>query len=237
MSNRFFRTLWRFNALAIAVCGLLGIFIGLFAAYHIARDVFRKPYQAQDIARVEPADTAKPGDASEPGVATGFSPGHFSAVRGTTILSAPVVAKQSYDFRYSSKDVSSTRNFIFYDTATGTSRKLLADEKQLIVAHHELRPDGDNTTSAPRAMLFEIIEADTTKDGILSHADATTFALSRADGQGLTRLNLKGDGQHGQSVSADGATLILFVGETGAITAHHIDLATFKVTRADAIAR
>lgn len=238
MSNSFFRTLWRFNALAIAVCGLLGIFVGMFAAYHVARDVFRTSYQAQDIARVEPAETAKPGDPATPNVQTGFSTGYFSVIRGTTNLQAPIIAKQSYDFRYSSKDASSTRNFLFYDTATGSSRKLLADEKQLIVAHSELRPDGETGATAPKALLFHIVEADTTKDGILSHADAITFALARTDGSGLTRLDLKGAGSHGQSVSADGATLILFVEEAaGVLKAHHVDLSTFKITRTDAIAR
>lgn len=238
MSNTFFRRLWRFNALTIAVCGLLGIFVGLYVAYHIARDVFRTSYQARDIARVEPADAKTPGDPSKPAVQTGFSTGHFSAIRGTALLHAPVSAKQSYDFRYSSKEASSTRNFVFYDTAAGTSRKLLADEKQLIIAHSELRPDGDTGTTAPKALLFHIVEADSNKDGILSHDDATTIALARVDGSGLTRLDLKSAGTHGQSVSTDGATLILFTEDDAkAITAQHVDLATFKVTRTDAVAR
>lgn len=237
MSNTLFRALWRFNAVTIAVCGLLGIFVGLYVAYHIARDVFRTNYQAHDIARVEPADTKTPGDPTQPAVQTGFSTGQFIAVRGTTILAAPVIAKQSYDFRYSSKDASSTRNYLFYDRAAGTSRKLLADEKQLILSHSELRPDSDNGTSPPRAMLFHIIEADTNKDGILSSADDMSYALSRTDGSGLTRLDFKGGDSHGQTVSADGAMLVMFVEDAGAIKAQHIDLATFKVTRTDAIAR
>ena len=83
---------------------------------------------------------------------------------------------------------------------------MLPDEKQLIVAQHELRPEGDTGASAPRAMLFHLIAADTNKDGILSYPDEISYALSRADGSGLTRLDLKGNGNHGQSVSADGTT-------------------------------
>lgn len=231
MSSRFFRNLWRLNAITIAICGLLGVAIALFAAVKIASDVFRWTYRAQDIARVKLADPAKPA------IQTEFAAGQFRPVRGTTIAMAPLIAKQTYDYSYSSKDATSERNYVFYDTVSGISLKLLPQDTQIVLSHTELRADGEDGAAAPKAMLFQLVETDSNADGILSHADKATLALSRNDGSELTRLDLAPTSMHGTIVTADGATLVIFIADDNGLSAQHVDLKTFKIVRADTLPR
>jgi hypothetical protein len=231
MSTRLYRNIWRFNALTIAICGLLGVVIALFTAFQIASDVFRTSHQVQDVARIEPADT------SRPAVQTGFSTGQFEAIKGTAIAMAPLIAKQSYDYSYASKDATSERNYLFYDTASGVSRKLLPSETQIVLSHTELRRDGESGDTPPKAMFFQLVETDSNADGVLSYADAPTLALSRNDGSDLTRLDLKAATMHGKIVTGDGATLVLFMTDDAGLKAQHVDLKTFKIVRTDTMAR
>jgi hypothetical protein len=231
MSNRIFRLIWRFNALAIAVCGLLGLFVGSIVAVQLARELFRTPYQARDIART---NTEAPGGGA-PGVQEKLSVSSFSRINGTNVLWAPVTVDQTYDYRYSSKEAASTRNYLLYDSTTGTTRSLLDNNRQIILEARELRrPDGD-MKAPPEALFFSVVEKDTNGDGILSGTDKISIALCRPDGQGLTKINDANGRTTGELVSDDGHTLIVMQDDSGRITATHLDLTTFKVTKTDTI--
>ncbi|MBX9682262.1 MAG: hypothetical protein K2X41_00585 [Hyphomicrobium sp.] len=236
MSTRLFRLIWRFNALSIAVVSMLGLVIGLFGTYQIARDLFR-PNRASDTARVAPLDGSGKMTGDPPGVETDLELSTFTRIRGTPILASQLTATQSYDFRYSSKQAGSRRNVVFYDTASGRSRKLLPDNARLIIDAQELRGDTDNNDAAPRALFYRLIEADSTGDGVLNGDDRATAALARADGQGLTRLDTVAGDYLGNAVIGDGATLILMVGDAKAAKAVHVDLATFKILRSEDVVR
>ncbi len=236
MSKRIFRLIWRFNALAIAIVSMMGLVIGSYGAYQVARDVLR-PYRAGDTARVAPSGTDGKTAGEPSGVDTELELSPFARIRGTSILASQLTATQSYDFRYSSKQAGSRRNVVFYDTSSGQSRKLLADNNRLIIDAQELRGDTDSNDAAPRALFYRLIEADSTGDGVLNSDDRATAALARADGQGLTRLDTAGGDYLGNVVIGDGATLILMIGNATAAKAVHVDLATFKVVRSDDVVR
>ena len=227
MPKHFFGFVWRFNALAIAGVSLMALFVGTYAVFEIGRDVFWRPYRAHDVARVSPAD----GTGGGSGVRTDLAVSRFSAIRGTTTLWSPVEATQTYDYRTSSKQASSTRNYVFYDTVAGTSHKLLEDDERLITEARELRADDPDARLPPKALFFALIEADTNKDGVLNNDDTVTLALARTDGRDLTRLEGSQGYFAGDSISANGNELILVVRDGKAVKALHIDLETFKVKR------
>jgi hypothetical protein len=233
MPKGFFRAVWRFNALAIAAVSCLALFVGAYAAFQIARDVFHRPYQAHDIARVETKD----GAAVPPRVRTDLSVASFSPIRGTETLWAHLTAKQAYDFRYSSKEASSTRNVIFYDVKSGRSRKLLSNDNAVIVDTRELREDDPKGTKPPKALLFSFIEKDTNGDGILNHQDGVTLALAQANGEGLTRIEEASGQLKGETLVAAANEIVVMNERDGALKALHIDLATFKVTKSEAVVR
>ena len=226
--------MWRFNALVIAAVSAISLFVGAYAAYHVARDLFRHPYQTQDVARIEqPVD----GDIPHPAVKTDVSLSHFNSIRGSSILWATLDARQTYDFRYSSKEASSTRNVVFYDMAKGESRKLLADDKRLIVDRRELRKDDAASNDPPTALFFLLIENDTDKDGLLTQRDAWTIALSRVNGEGLTRIEGAAGSVYGVTLNASGNEAVAMVEAGGDLSALHINLETFKVMRREKVVR
>lgn len=238
MPKTFFRTLWRFNALAIATCGVIGIFVGLFAAYHIAREVFRQPYEVHNAARVEePSGTAKPGTA-EPEKTLQVQP--FSRIPGTPLVYSIISATQSYDFRYSSKEATSTRNYLIYDTASGTSRAVLPDDRAVVSSFQILTPDNASPDTAPLALALAVIDKDANSDGMLNSRDPLALVLTRPDGTGLVRL-ADGIEEHlgwfvpdRDSAKRDAVALVRQNGKTIALS---VDLQSFKITRTGTLAR
>lgn len=236
MSNSFFRLIWRFNALAIAAVSALGILIGLYSVYHIARDVFRTPYETHDAARIEmPSDTAKPG---APASAKRIDVQAFSRIPGTPLVYGAVHATQAYDFRYSSKEATSTRNYLIYDTASGASRTLLPDDQSVISAFQFLTPDNAAPDTAPLALAALFIDKDANGDGMLNHNDGAALALARPDGTGLTRIADGVDEHLGWFVPGgmDGRGAVALIRQGNKVQALHVDFSTFKVMRTDTVA-
>lgn len=240
MSKSFFSYVWRFNAIAIAAVCCLALFVGAYAAFEIARNLYQSKYQAHGVARVDaPAaeDGAKPTGAAAP-IETKMSISQFSAVEGTSTIWATLTAMQNYDFNYSSKEASSTRNIVFYDTATGKSSKLFPTDNQLLVDIQEVRPLGPSGTQPPKAFSLRVIDKDTNNDGVLSEQDSTTFALIRPTGDELTKFETIPAGKHlGVSLDSSGNTLVVLQGDAKGIEARHIDLASFKSVKTGTLLR
>lgn len=235
MSPGFFRSVWRFNALAIALCGVIGVFVGLFAAYHVAREVFRRPYVANDLAHVAPAKSAANTDPAKTGPQVAMRVGHFTRLRGTPIMMAQVNATETYDYGSSSKVANSARNVIFYDIAIGSSRRLLPDDTKLVLSTSEVRAETDDASRAPRALIHRLIEADSNKDGLLNANDGATLALSNADGSALTRIDIGGSTTISHTLTADASAIVIMVGSSTETKALHVDATTFKVIRTDTL--
>lgn len=238
MARKFFPLLWRFNALVIAAAGSLALFLAAYAAYYVARDIFRTAYTAQDIARVEPDAGGKA--AGQPaGIDTRLRATNFARITGTSLLWSPLMATQAYDYRFSSKEASSTRNYIFYDTATGESRKLFASDDQIIFnATHLRRTEDakDAMDAPPLALYLHVVARDANGDGLLSH-DTAVVALARPDGSGLVKLDALQGRAIGTRVSDDGTSIVIMLDQNDKIAAAHVDLATFQIIKTDPVAR
>ena len=240
-TERFFRWVWRFNALAIAGAALVGVLIAAVCALHIARTFLSvgRHIASGDVAPMRDK-ISRPPNTPEGRV---LDVGTFSLIRGTTMLAAPISVRTTSDyFRYSSGSSDSypgslTHNWVFYDYANGESRSLLPSDDGVILETRELRADTGPADSAPKALMYLLAEQDTNQDGTLSHADRTVIALARADGKDLIRFPDVPGNVLAKQLSADASKLIVMTNWDGKIQATHIDLATFKVTRTDTLRR
>lgn len=224
MSPSFFRTLWKFNAVSIAVLSLIGILIGLSAVFYIAKDIIRTKYRLHDTARI--TRTSPAGEL----IRTELDVQRFRKIAGTNTLYAPIEAEQKYDYSYSSKGVSSTRNWIFFDLTTGKSAKLLPDDERIILETRELRTEDTSDNTPPDALLFVIVEKDTNGDNVLNARDDRLFALTLPDGSNFTRLDGITGKPLGEHVNRAAKALTIITESEPKITAHTVDLATFKVS-------
>lgn len=242
VTQNLFRWIWRFNAVAIAGVSLIAMLIGAYAVFHIAREIIRRPYEIYDAARiVAPKDAAggKSGKASgvQSDARTNLSVLQFTAMRGTPILYAAITAHQDYDYSYSSKEASSTRNYAFYDRVTGASRTLFPDSAQVIFELRELWPDNAASNGSPKALLVSYVAADGNGDGMLNGKDQKIVALAKPDGTGLTAVSGTAMWTRGAFVDKAGGEAVLMIEGGDATEAVHVDLATFRVTKTQAIAR
>lgn len=230
MSSKLFRNIRRFNAIALAMLSLAALLLVVAAALQIGREIFRKPALISDAARTDRTGGGTSGS-EELGVLT------FQPIRGTTLLYAPVAARQDYDASYSSKSASSTRNYAFYDRATGASRMLFETNGQVILNLRELRRDRQNDDAGPNALLVEYISADANGDGALDSRDKKILALAKLDGAGLKSVSESIDRSHGAFVDEGGTEIVVMIDEGPGVDAVHIDLATFSETKRAQIAR
>lgn len=250
LNNTIDQRLWKFNAYVIAAAGIIGVVIGLFALYHITKDIFRQRHDGSIAAAPKPPPTGGE-TAALPSPKLTIS--GFQLVRGTPVLYAAVTSREDRRVSYYSKTASAVRNYIFYDAATGSQRRLLPDDRGLIDYMREVRDfaDGSNrkptplpamgqttaTQTAPSAFLFTIIDKDTSGDGLLSRFDKRSLALARPDGAGLTRLAIPFDTLLGhQAITSD--ELVVMIRNKGksdsdaaSVTALHISLKDFKLLR------
>lgn len=234
--HMFFHRVWQFNALAIAALSALGILVGSFAAFHIARDLLRDRHVG-GLARTAP-DSATPdtegGDAQVQDARV--SVGRFVRLSGTKFMWAPLELEQTYDLAIASKHATSTANHVFYDTANGQSHTVLQGNQQIITDFEAIRVPNVSVTEPPVLLLYEIIEKDTNGDGYLNRQDAKRMALAKPDGRQLTRLPPVVDVMLGNTLGADGL-FIVFARTGTSETAYRINSDTFAIISSNPITR
>ena len=120
---------------------------------------------------------------------------------------------------------------------SGQSGKLLPNDDAVIVATRELREDDPQGTKPPKALLFSFIEKDTNGDGLINNQDGVTLALAHANGEGLTRIEEANGQLKGETLVAATNEIVVMTEREGVLKALHIDLATFKVTKSEAVVR
>ncbi len=199
-TSRFFRVVWRLNALVILVAGVLAVGVLLFVARELAQDAFR-PRQAHGTATIT-ADVE---------TETAWRLGHLSTVEGGPFSYAPLWADQSSDRDYFSKSESSTRNLLFLDASTNASHWLFSDHDQLIWEYTPLtagcEDDGGRTV---RAMLLELIRDDINGDGRWTTSDRHTLGLTRPDGRGYREIMTDVDKLVGHRLVGDDLLVVVF---------------------------
>jgi hypothetical protein len=213
---------------ALALIGLLGC-LALVALVVMVAGV---SMQRREPARVETGDTHQI-----------FSVGNVDAIPRTSLVRMDVRADRGSDDPYSSGGREDRRNIILLDTATGTSRRLRPNNNRRI-ADFGLLPGDERSTE------FEVM-ADSAAPGDANKAKAKPvwyyMLLDRADDTGIDLVlgSLASTQQATVLTAIDGVDsrwmldathLALIVREKRKLSYRVIDLTSFKVTSARAIA-
>ncbi|BDX07519.1 hypothetical protein [Planctobacterium marinum] len=175
--NNFFKLVWRFNGLLIAVAGMLAIALLLFAAYQIFKDVTRD-HNTHNIVNIE-----KSAEVEE-----SWRLGHVTHLSGHKALMIPLHSDQNFDRGYFSKSSNSTRNYLFINTETNSNEWLFDHTNYLIESTEQLRMGDYNSKDPVLAILYSLVKLDSNSDNRLTPGDLTTVAISRPDGSGYKEI-------------------------------------------------
>jgi hypothetical protein len=175
-AHRFFRVIWRINAVLILCVGLVGAsglilttILGIYSGTR-HRSAFVNVDQSRDV-------TIK------------WSLGHFLAVEGTPYLMAPANSEQKYRPSYYSKETTGIRNYLFFNSTDLTSHLLLPHHKYLFSKTERLgKQDDNNGYKEVKGFLYVIVKGDTNHDSRLTGKDELCIALSDASGKNYREI-------------------------------------------------
>ncbi len=218
-SEKFFAALWKANAVIIFLAGLVAAAAGVGALGLILAEAFRTRH-VQDVAFVEKGQ----------GVSESTRLGDFRAIDGTDVLRAELYLDQGYDGGFGSgKQALSTRNYLFFDPESRTTRWLRPEPSGLILSTENIPEAGYvDPKPAPQAFLYVVAESDSNGDRRISQKDDKAIALSRPTGEQYKVVLPHVDGFEGAALLKNGNGLILYSLRSD-IRAAEVELATFTV--------
>lgn len=216
----FFGALWRFNAVVIAIAGVLMVVAASFSIFVVGSELFSRKAQNVAILDGEPTVTEREIAISE-----------FRRIDGAALLSADLYENSEIDVGYSrSKSAHSTRNVIVYDAARRETWALFKEPNPLILGHQALY-DPRSESRAFAGMSVRYIDEDTNGDQRLTISDGVKLAIFDKS----MRNPLKIDGYFAEMSDAqiiDGEIVVIAgVGER--VTAFHISLDSRTVDKVE----
>lgn len=179
--SRFFKYLWRFNALAVAAVSIILGVLGLYATVMIFKEETR-PRRVTNVVNVSDKDK----------ISEDFSLGLAVTLEGTPYVKIPLYRGQAYAASYYPK--SSERNdvnYLFVNIVTGDSRWLFESAAQLVTDSDILYAKVRNSPGDPRVsvgIMYTLVEKDTNGDSRLTNKDAVSLAVSNVDGSQFRKL-------------------------------------------------
>ncbi|PDT88871.1 hypothetical protein CO669_17190 [Bradyrhizobium sp. Y36] len=179
-ANRFFRSVWRFNAIVLA--GALVVFI--FLAASLAWSLFGETTRTRRVTNV-----VNVGEQEK--VSEEFSLGTPYVLVGTPYVRVALVRGQAYAGSYSLKrSEQNTVNYLFMNASNGEVRWLFDRANQLIIEGQVVFDKAkitDNSRSVV-GLLYVIVDRDTNGDNRLTERDAVSVATSDLDGTNYRKL-------------------------------------------------
>ena len=219
--SKFFKNIWRFNALIIAVAGVLAVLVLLFTGYLIYKEQTRSKHK-NEIVNIDP----------ETNIAEVFRLGRVKHVKGSQSVIVPLYSDQNFDLRYSGgKSTSSTRNLLFSNMHTEVSKWLLPTNEFLIPQYSLINKSNSYSNEEDViTILYRVVKSDTNGDERLTENDELHISLSKPDGANFTEV-LKGiDDVLGYELLNQKALAIMFNRGGQGFTAY-VDLQNFKVIK------
>jgi len=179
--NKFFKYIWRFNALVIAGAAVLCILIFSFAAIKIFMDETRERH-VTNVVNV--GENAK--------VNEEFVLGYPDTMAGTDYVRTPLYRDQSYDMSYYLKSSGGDEvNYLFLNASNNESKWLLESTNQLFISDTVLSDKLKNLpaeTNKAVGIVYSLVEKDSDGDGRLTNKDAITISTSSTDGTQYRKL-------------------------------------------------
>lgn len=228
-ANWFWRRLWRFNALVIAVAGLAVLVAATLVSATIVYEVLRRPTQSAQVVAIDPDRQAdeQPVDVKPEGL---------NALGDTGLVYASLTAnaevRRAGLRRYGSKSVVNVIDWLIYDPRSAAPpRRLIGRDVSLLIEATLLSydPPGAELATEDLAIFVRFVSEDTNGDGLLTRRDAQTYAIASNDGRDLTPLEISGEFLGLKTVSA--RETLLSVWTEGRAQIAHIDLPTKKIVR------
>lgn len=179
--HKFFKFVWRFNGLVL-MAGILMVIA--FTLYNVVKDIVRdRPHPVIRNVAEDPSGEEK------------WRLGYPQRIEDTSYVYIPLISeKEELEVRerkrkafssYSDEGYSNpTRNILFVNTATNEMSWLFPTNNQLVTDVQMLSKteDDDARKRSVRAILYQVVQADSDGDKKLTTDDATVVALSRPDG-------------------------------------------------------
>lgn len=175
-NNDFFKRLWQFNALIIAVTGVMAVGVLAFASYKLFQETTRERTTRNIVSVAESAQAPK-----------NWRIGAISKLNQQWVM-LPLVSSQSFNRSYYAKAAKSIRNYLFIDNNTAQKHWLFEHNNYLIERADKLQTADYAATPAVLAILYQLVKQDTDQDQRLTARDLRTLALSDAKGIGYIEL-------------------------------------------------
>lgn len=219
--NKLFRGIWRFNAIVIAMVGVLAIAVLFFALYTIYKEWNRDRHR-HDIVNID----------SEANIKESFRLGRIVHVKGYSTVIIPLYSDQEFSHGYSgSKSTASTRNLLFSNIRTETNKWILPTNEFLIVDHQLINESNYyDETKDVITILYEIVKTDTNNDSRLTDNDKLTIAFSNPEGNNYTEVLTNIDELLGYEVIDQKLMAIVYSRANHSYTAY-IDISNFSITK------
>jgi hypothetical protein len=180
--NRFFKFIWRVNALAIALLLMIAV---CAMAWEMG---LRKVFAPRDVSQVVNIDTTDQSLVQKRQISAP------TKLEGHDLFLVSVNSEQQYDTEYSSKGTRNTRrNIGIYDPKSGTIKWVFPTQDQLITEVTTLfveqsKPSGQ-TVSVADSLLITFVDNDTNGDKRLSNSDVKSLhARKILEAEGKTVL-------------------------------------------------
>jgi hypothetical protein len=220
-ASRFFRLVWRANALVIFLAGILASAVALFALAFIWREQTRT-HEVRGVVNIAGAEVQQ----------ERYRLGNFERLKHVHLLRAALTSEQEYDQVAFSKSASATRNYLFFDPATHKSRWLLPSNDQVFLVDDDLFYPAESRykddEGSFRGTLLLVVDRDTNGDDRLNQQDAKAIAIAALDGSVYRVIVEQIDEYHGQYVSGEDEVIVFFT-QRATMTSAAIDLSTFSL--------
>jgi hypothetical protein len=172
-SSKFFRYLWRINALIIFGAGIVLIGVLVFAALKIGQEVFRTR-EVRNVVNVEQGA----------GMKESLSLAHGQRIRGQTCLMVAMQSDQDYQQAYFKKSTKATRNYMFIAGDASSATWLFPHNSFLVNEATQLPSEIYGREGEPtKAILFVVTKGDTDGNHRITPDDLSVVALTRPDGR------------------------------------------------------
>ncbi len=219
--SKIFKTIWRFNAVVIAIAGVLAAIALTASLYFIFKEVSRDRHR-NEIVNIDP----------ETNVEEVFRLGQIINVKGSRSVIVPLFSDQEFSLKYSgSKSTVSTRNLLFTDLRNENSHWLLPSNKYLIANHRLINESNSfDRTKDVITILYQIVASDTNSDSRLTINDQLTIAFSKPDGTNYTVVLNDVDELLGYEILDKQSIAVMYYLNNLGYTAY-IDLKSFAVVK------
>jgi len=226
--SRFFRFVWRVNAIIIFAAGAAAVFALCYSLIEAGRDVEGPPMRADGVVNLATGQVDR----------TRFDFHGCEWIEGAHVFSARLVSFQECGGGPES-EVRATRNYVFYDPQSRTQQWLVDNNDWLFMRDHALCADRikneEEESQSILAFLYEFVDTDTNGDRRLTGADVVSLGLSDSKGGSFTVVRRGIEEVLDYTVTSPSSVVVFYLA-SGELRALEASLRDFRVTRDEAIA-